>query len=359
MRVLIDTTYANRAPFSGTAIYLERLAAALAGTQGVELVEVSNPRRRAPAGGGIGSVGNLLVDLSWERLELPRLARRHGADVIHHPLPARSPNHAQVVTVHDLSFERLPDCFAHGFRLYAHHAHRAAARAAGAVVCVSQTTAEDVRELWGVAAERIVVARHGPGQLLDRTTAGQPGHFLDRTTAGQPGHFLYVGDDEPRKDLRTLISSYQIYRSSAGSPAPLVLAGSVEAEGDGIEVVRHPTGARLAELYAGAFALVHPCLYEGFGLTPLEAMNTGVPVLAARSPGVEEVCAEAALYAEPRRPDSFAALMGRLADEPALREDLSRRGRARAGEFSWQASAKAHVEAYRLAAARHSGGSRH
>lgn len=343
MRVLIDTTYARRAPFSGTAVYLERLAAALAQIEGIELVEVANHRRRAPGGAASRRVGNLLADLWWERVELPRLARRHRAEVIHHPLPARSRRHAQVVTVHDLAFERLPECFDRGFRFYAHISHRAATRAADAVICVSQTTAADVRELWGVAPERIVLARHGPGQLSNRAAGGQPRHFL------------YVGDAEPRKDLPTLLKAYELYRRSAISPASLVLAGAAWADGEGIEVVAHPTAARLAELYADALALVHPSLYEGFGLTPLEAMSAGTPVLAARSPGVEEVCAAAVIYGEPGRPESFAPLLARLAGEPRLREDLARRGRARAAEFSWQASAQSHVEAYGLAARRPSG----
>jgi glycosyltransferase involved in cell wall biosynthesis len=283
-------------------------------------------------------VRNLLADLTWAQLELPRQARRHAADVIHHPLPARSPRFPQVVTVHDLSFERLPECFDRGFRVFAHHAHRAAARAAGAVICVSQTTAADVRELWEIPPERIVVARHGPGQLVDSRASERPRHFL------------YVGDAEPRKDLPTLLSAYALYRAGAASPAPLVLAGSASAQDEGIELEHHPTGERLGELYAGALALVHTSLYEGFGLTPLEAMSVGTPVVAARSPGVEEVCGGAALYAEPRRPESFAAQMARLAAEPRLRDDLSRRGRARAAEFSWQASAQSHVEAYRAAA---------
>jgi glycosyltransferase involved in cell wall biosynthesis len=340
MRVLIDTTYARRAPLSGTAIYVEQLAAALARIGGIEVVEVANPRRGRPAGGGAGSLRNLMADLWWERFELPLLARRRRADVVHHPLPARSLGRAQVVTVHDLAFERLPRCFDRGYRVYAHHAHQAAARAAGAVVCVSQTTAADVRELWGISADRIVVARHGPGQIAARVKLGRARHFL------------YVGDDEPRKDLRTLLAAYDLYRESAARPAPLVVAGSASASGEGIEVVRAPSTERLAELYGGALALVHPSLYEGFGLTPLEAMTAGVPVVAARSPGVDEVCSTAALYAEPGQPESFAALMSRLGAEPLLREDLARRGRARAAEFSWQASAQLHVEAYRMAVAR-------
>src|SRR5436305_977522 len=131
MRVLLDVTYARRAPFSGTAVYLERLADALKRAEGFELIEVANRRRRLPAGGGLGSVRNLIADLWWTASELPRLARREHADLIHHPLPARAPRAGvpQVVTLTDLAYERLPECFDRRFRAYAHQAYRRAALA--------------------------------------------------------------------------------------------------------------------------------------------------------------------------------------------------------------------------------------
>jgi glycosyltransferase involved in cell wall biosynthesis len=343
MRVLLDTTYAARAPFSGTAIYLVRLRDALDRLDGVEVVEASNRRRRAPAGGGAGSARNGLVDAWWTSVELPRLARRAGAEVLHHPLPAiafgaRTP---QVVTVHDLAFERLPEAFDRGFRAYARLAHRAAARRAAAVICVSETTAADVRELWRVPDSRIVVAPHGPGQELE--LAGR---------AERPAWFLYVGDAEPRKNLVTLLEAYARYRAEVAEPLALVLAGAVPAAvdaGAGMRVERGVTGARLAALHAGAAALVHPSLYEGFGLTVLEAMHAGTPVIAADAPGVREVCGDSALYVDAPDPGSFATAMASVGADRALRLRLSERGRERAGEFSWAASARAHVEAYSLA----------
>ncbi len=151
MRVLLDTTFARRAPYSGTAVYLDRLTAALDQLDGVDVVAVANPRRRAPAGGGMASVANAPADQRWTQYELPRLARACAAAVIHHPLPARAQwsSVPQVVTVHDLAFERLPDRFASGFRRYARVVHRAAARGAAAVICVSATTAADVPEAGG------------------------------------------------------------------------------------------------------------------------------------------------------------------------------------------------------------------
>lgn len=99
-------------------MYLERLAAALAELAEIDLIEVHNRRRRSPAGGGMASVSNTLVDQCWTQYELPRLARSCAADLIHHPLPARAQWSLvpQVVTVHDLAFYRLPDRFALGFR---------------------------------------------------------------------------------------------------------------------------------------------------------------------------------------------------------------------------------------------------
>jgi glycosyltransferase involved in cell wall biosynthesis len=340
MRVLLDATYAARAPYSGTGVYTQQLRRALSGV-GVEPAPVSDPRRRPPAGGGLGSVRNLIADVWWGSVELPRLAALREADVIHHPLPARARRARvpQVITVHDLAFERLPACFDRRFRLYAHRAHRAAARAADAVICVSETTAADVRELWRVDPDRIVVARHGPGQPLPRTQAEPE----------DPEHFLYVGDAEPRKNVATLLAAYRRYRELVADPLPLVLAGSASSAAPGVIVDRDPTPDRLAELYARAAALIQPSLYEGFGLTAVEAMGAGAPVIASDIPGLRETCGEAARYFDPLDTDALAAAMAELGDGREPRAELCERGVRRAAEFSWESSARAHEAAYSLA----------
>jgi glycosyltransferase involved in cell wall biosynthesis len=330
VRVLIDTTFARRGP-SGTGVYVERLVAALR-ELGVDVLEAANERRRPPGGGGARSAANLATDRWWAAVELPRRAREANADVVHHPLPAhsRAISCAQVVTVHDLAYERLPEHFDARWRAYARRVHRRAARAADAVIAVSDTTAADLMARWGVERARIVVARHGPGQ--------EPAGLL----AGEARHFLYVGDDEPRKNLALLTAAHRLYREAAGDAAlPLVIAGTAGAD--------RPDADGLAGLYAHAAALVHPALHEGFGLTPLEAMSMGAPVIAARSPGIVEVCEDAVLYVDPHDPPALAAELERVAADEALRRDLAERGRRRAGAFSWARSARRHVEAYTLA----------
>lgn len=340
MRVLLDATYAARSPYSGTGVYIEQLTQALARLE-VEVETAVNRRRRPPAGGGLRSVRNLAADWLWTTAELPRLARRARADLIHHPLPARAPGAAfpQVITVHDLAFERLPELFDRGFRTYAHRSHRAAARSAAAVICVSETTAADVKDLWGVDPERVVVAPHGAGQGIARARRGD----------AHQEHFLYVGDAEPRKNLSTLITAYARYRQLATSPAPLIVAGSAHVEGTGISYVPGPDRDRLSALHAGALALIQPSLYEGFGLTALEAMSAGTPVIASEVPGLREVCGESASYFDPRDPEALAAAMAQLAAEARLRSELAQRGLRRAAELSWDDCARAHVDAYSLA----------
>jgi glycosyltransferase involved in cell wall biosynthesis len=337
MRVLLDTTYALRGP-SGTGVYVERLSAALR-AEGVDVVEAADVGRPPPAGGGAGSARNLARDAWWTQVALPRRARAAGADVLHHPLPALAWGAPcpQVVTIHDLAFERLPEHFAPAFRRWASLVHRRAARGADAVVCVSQTTRRDAMARWGIAGAKIVVAAHGPGQE-PQIAAG----------AGRAEHFLYVGDDEPRKNLALLLEAHARYRRQAGDGAlDLVLAGRAQTVQEGVRCV--PVPDDLAALLGGAAALVHPALHEGFGLTPLEAMHAGVPVIAARSPGLAETCAGAALYVDPYDAGGFAHELARIAADPALRATLAAAGRDRASAFSWRASARAHIEVYSLA----------
>ncbi|MDP1846253.1 MAG: glycosyltransferase family 1 protein [Solirubrobacteraceae bacterium] len=337
MRVLLDTTYALRGA-SGTGVYLERLAAALR-AEGVDVVEAADSGRPPPAGGGLGSVRNLARDRWWTQVALPRRAQAAGADVLHHPLPAhaRDAPCAQVVTLHDLAFERLPECFDPAFRRWASLTHRRAARAADAVVCVSQTTRRDAMARWGLDGARIVVAPHGPGQAT-----APPAPAPDA-----PSHFLYIGDDEPRKNLGLLLAAHARYRAAVGDGAlELVLAGRAQPPpAPGVRSVPDPD---LPALLGQAAALVHPALHEGFGLTALEAMQAGVPVIAARSPGLAETCGEAPLYVDSHDADGLAHALARVAADPALRSVLAAAGRERAAGFSWRTSARAHIEAYSL-----------
>jgi glycosyltransferase involved in cell wall biosynthesis len=320
VRVLIDTSYALRGP-SGTATYILEFTAALR-RLGIDIVEVSNERRRPPAGGGVGSVRNLLADRRWLKRSLPQFAADVGAELVHHPLPAvaRQPPCPQVITVHDIAFETHPEHFDPRYARWARRAHRRAAEEAAVVICVSQATADDVIERWGIRAEKIVVAHHGPGQDLP---AAEP---------RAPRFVLYVGDDEPRKNLGLL--------RAAQLPLPVCHAGP------GGETVDPPG---LAELYAQALVLVHPSIHEGFGLTPLEAMAAGVPVVAVRSAAVVEVCGDAAEYVDGGDPAELERAVRRLHEDAAHRAALAARGRQRAARFSWDASAGAHLDAYRRA----------
>lgn len=350
MRVLIDITPARRAPWSGPGVYVDRVCQALAARPDVELITAENPRRSAPGRGALNSARSLAGELWWTHQELPRRARQTRAELIHHPLPARIPREPgipQVLTVHDLAFERQPRAFDRRFRTFAHHVHRSAAQSAQAVIAVSRTTADDLRELWAIPSDRIVVAHHGRGQAF----GGERG-ATGRSTAERRGrYFLYVGREGSPKDLATLLNAYSRYRLAAGErPAELLLAGSARGvAAPGVRRQPDPDSTRLAQLYAGALALVHPARYEGFGLTVLEAMALRVPVVAARSPAVLEVAGEAVLLVDPGDPVGFGQALLRVAREPALRARLSARGRERASGFSWTRSAQRHVDAYALA----------
>ncbi len=354
MKVVIDVTYAARAPLSGTAVYLENLIRELETQGDVEVEPAANERRAAAAGGGVGSARNAAIDTYWSEVELPRIARRAKADVIHHALPARAHGRAipQVVTVYDLAFEVLPGMFDSRFATYAHLTYRQAATAAERVIAISETTALEVRRRWRVPAKRITVAVLGPGQPLPAVPPRERSHFL------------YVGDSEPRKDLTSLLVAYRDYRGAGlaavpqtaaavtpqGEPLPLILAGDVtDPEQPGVSVERAVDRHRLAELYAGAVALVHPAVYEGFGLTVLEAMSAGTPVIAAASDAAIEIGGDAMAQFPPGDRAALAQRLTQIAGDPAQRERLAAAGTARAAQFSWAECARAHASAYSLA----------
>jgi glycosyltransferase involved in cell wall biosynthesis len=269
----------------------------------------------------------------FEQVTLPRALRRERAALVHATncfLPLRRPCPG-VVTIHDLAFEAHRDDFARTtgakYRYFAPRAARGAQR----VVCVSDFTAGDVVRRYGVDASKIRVVPNAPS--LPIGSAPVPD--------GEP-YVLAVGDLRAKKNLRRLVEAWGML----GTGHRLVLAGLGDPDGlpAAVETVGYVDDARLDALMRGADVLVHPSLYEGFGLVLLEAMARGVPVAAAAATALPETGGDAAVYFDPLD----AGAMARAIHEAlGARADLAQRGRVRAAQFSWQRTADETVAVYR------------
>jgi glycosyltransferase involved in cell wall biosynthesis len=175
-------------------------------------------------------------------------------------------------------------------------------------------------------------------------------------------YIFNVGGLDVRKNLPVLLEAFARARPQLSEPVHLVIAGSAHSGNPAVfpplESVIQRLGlsehvilpGRVSEeekiaLYQGADLYVTPSLYEGFGLTALEAMASGVPVIAANRTSLPEVVGDAGLLAEPE-PDALAEAMARVLTSPALADDLRQRGLIRSSQFSWRKTAELTIAAY-------------
>jgi glycosyltransferase involved in cell wall biosynthesis len=265
---------------------------------------------------------------------LPRLLRRLGADLAHtqYALPFRL-HCPGVVTVHDLSFEREPRLFSLKDRLLFRRAVPRAVRRAVRVLTVSERTKEDLVQLYGAAADRVVVTPNGVDPAF---------HPAPSDAVSQGAYVLAVGAIQARKNQLAALEA----ASAAG--LPLVVVGpeknaalARELRLGGARLEGHVEIERLAELYRGAACLVQASHFEGFGLPVLEAMASGTPVVSVREPALEEVAGDAALFV------AEDGLADGIREAVRERERLSAAGLQRARAFSWRATAERTIAVYR------------
>jgi glycosyltransferase involved in cell wall biosynthesis len=302
-----------------------------------------------------------VLNFAWHRLEWPPVEWLAGpVEVVHaaHPLMLPTRRGLRVITIHDLDYLDHPERTAAEIRrdypaLTASHAGRA-----DLVVVVSEHTARQVIARLDVPPRRVVLCRPG----------APPPVFHPFTTA--PGPIVFVGTIEPRKNLPRLFEAYEQVVSRVPDAPPLMLAGRrVEQSAailDALAAKRALAGRVVYRgyitdddrhrLYAKASMLVLPSLDEGFGMTAVEAMQAGVPVIVSSRGALPEVVGDAGLLVDPTRADDIAAAIERLLANPDERRQRAEAGRAQAGRFSWSASAETLVAAYRDALARRRGG---
>lgn len=282
---------------------------------------------------------------AWSRLQRPAAERWLGDfDVLHFSDWMYPPQRAGVraTTIHDLVPLRFPE-WTHGRTVHMHAAkYRHAARTAHVIVCNSAFTADEVQELLDVDTARIHVAYPAAAPVFTRDGEG--------ADLGRP-YALTVATLEPRKNLERLLDAHELLGD--GLALAVVGAGGWGAQPrlDRPEVIRlgYVDDGELARLYRGASVFVYPSRFEGFGIPVLEAMASGVPVVASAHRSLDEACGDAAVRADPQSSEAIAAA---IEEALARRGELVQLGFAHAARFTSRATGDALLAAYAGAAAR-------
>lgn len=228
-----------------------------------------------------------------------------------------------------------------------------ALRLASKVVVISEHTKRDLQKVFKAPTDKIVVIY--PGLRID---FGQKLKEMDKEAvlkkfgleAGK--FFLWVSTIEPRKNLQGVLKAVKMLKDQ-GERVKLAAAGKKgwyweeEFEGrkrwglvDEVKYLGYVGGSEIEVLYKNCLGYVFPTLYEGFGLTVLEAMACRAPVLTSKVSSIPEVAGKAAIYVDPNNVEEIAAGMKRLAVDEGLRKKLVQAGREQVKKFDWQRSAK-------------------
>ena len=300
----------------------------------------------------------LALDPMLLSLELP-FSRPHIYHSVQLGLPAVR-RYRTVITIHDLAPLRWPE---HYLRLpharIGHAWQYWLAREADAVIAVSQATARDVVELLGVPTARIrVIPEAVDGSFAPPPRDAALALVRRKFDIGAP-YVLYVGQFDPRKNMDGLVAAFA-RASEKHRDLRLVVAGDLgklasflydaldrgHAPRDRVVLTGHVSDEDLAALYAGAECLLHAAFLEGFGLTALESLAAGTPVVGFRAGAVEEVVGDAGVLVEDRQ-DALGDGLLRYLEDAALQDRLRSLARGRAALFSWDRAAEATLALYR------------
>jgi glycosyltransferase involved in cell wall biosynthesis len=298
------------------------------------------------------------LPFGWTQFRLSYELKKRKVDALWLPgstLPRYVPKQT-VVTVHDIGFHRFPKLYKPRQVHIHERAMKEIAHKAARILTVSEFSAREMVEAYGIDSKKIAITPLGIDHDVYRPIKDVEAieERLRRYQIPQP-FFVYIGRLEAKKNTSTLIKAFTQFkiRRGVGDPYRLVLIGPPGFGYDEIkrEIAASTVKSDILELgyvpesdmpyiLNAAEALVHPSLYEGFGIPPVQAMACGCPVISSNAASLPEVCDDTALLFSPTQLEALVEAMRRIAEEPGLKEKLRIAGVTRAGRYTWKATAE-------------------
>jgi len=299
-----------------------------------------------------------------EQIEFPRIIHSQKLDLVHIPhfnvpIFLRTPF---VVTIHDLLWHQItgynvttldPVSYTLKYLGYKLVVNQAIKRAQ-TIITPSHAVKNQIIKEFHINSTKITVTYEGVG-----TTFKQPPTVIKNGITIKKPFFVYTGSLYPHKNVGVIIRALKEINKRASKKVYLVLISSRSIfteptrklaydldQEKYVKFLGFLTDEELLTIYQHAIALVHPSLSEGFGLTGLEAMASGLPVIASTSGSLPEVYAEAALYFDPHKPHELAQKMTTLLQNPKLRKSLIQSGLNQVKKYSWHKMARQTLDIY-------------
>lgn len=294
-------------------------------------------------------------------IEMPYLAWKYKLDCLHmqYFIPFLRPCPV-VVTIHDISFEHFPDIFTKKEMFIQKNLIPYAARKSQKILTVSEYSKKDICEYYGCDAEKVVVTYNGKSDAFKKLDLSAEHKKELRNKYQLPDEYiLYVGNIQPRKNLKRLLQAYVKYAGNNTDVKPLVIVGKKAWMYDSIfeeikkcelEKQVYFTGyvdeEDLVKLYTEALFFVYPSIFEGFGLPVLEAMSCGTPVVTSNVTSIPEVAGEACCTIDPFDVDAICNALRAFSTNAQLREEYAEKGLKQAEKFDWKITAQQTEQVY-------------
>ena len=299
-----------------------------------------------------------IIDRLWHS-RVPRKWILGNVDILHSTTFCAPRDHygKLIVTIYDISFLTLPECHTEANRQHCLKGTLDAVRYADRIIAISNHGKQELVKYFDADPDKIVVTHLAAKDIFAPCGPEEQNRVLEKYGISR-GFIFTVGSYEPRKNIGTLIRAYVNLPENIKKQHPLVIAGGkgwlnsdidalIESQvSSQIRRIGYVDEQELPALYSAAAAFVYPSLYEGFGLPILEAMSCGAPVITSNTSSMPEISGDAALLFDPTNVQQLTTLLNEVMGNAKLRKELSRKGMKRAGQFSWEKTARATLKIY-------------
>jgi glycosyltransferase involved in cell wall biosynthesis len=298
---------------------------------------------------------------------LSALARDLKPDVYFSPCFLSAPRSAcpTVVAIHDVTYVFHPEFYGNQGAEYLHRCVTYSCENAARIVTISNYSKGDIARVYNVPADRVHVTHLAADRSFFSPDDATKSAVLGMHGLKDRSYMLAVNMGSPKKNAATLFRAYARLPEELRRGHRLVVAGEWSANALDLDKLAREAGIRedviltgyvphenLRGLYSGAALFCFPSLHEGFGMPALEAMASGVPVLSSNAACMPEVIGDAGVLLDAHDDKAWAAAMVRLCSSERLRADLSRCGKLRAAQFSWEQTAHVTMDVLTAAAKR-------